>query len=142
MQALPRSRIHSIRRKDSSVWCMLCQEPLCAAFCLHLRQARPFCGGCPPCNREKYMARLARVIGLDLPHHVTQRGNGRRFILDNDTHRNIYFDLLAQSLELHGVLLIGYCLMSKHVHLVLIPRKPESMGLALKHAHGRFAAYW
>ena len=49
------------------------------------------------------MARLARVIGLDLPHHVTQRGNGRRFILDNDTHRNIYFDLLAQSLELHGV---------------------------------------
>jgi putative transposase len=40
------------------------------------------------------------------------------------------------------VLLIGYCLMSNHVHLVLIPRKPESMGLALKHAHGRFASYW
>jgi putative transposase len=86
------------------------------------------------------MARLARVIGLDLPHHVTQRGNGRRFILDNDTHRSIYLDLLAQSLELHGVLLVGYCLMSNHVHLVLIPRKPESMGLALKHAHGRFAS--
>jgi putative transposase len=79
------------------------------------------------------MARLARVIGLDLPHHVTQRGNGRRFILENDTHRRIYLDLLAQSLELRGVLLIGYCLMSNHVHLVLIP---------LRHAHGRFASYW
>jgi putative transposase len=46
------------------------------------------------------MARLARVIGLDLPHHVTQRGNGRRFILDNDNHRRIYLDLLTHSLEL------------------------------------------
>jgi putative transposase len=88
------------------------------------------------------MARLARVIGLDLPHHVTQRGNQRRFILDNDTHRSIYLDLLAQSLALHGVALIGYCLMSNHVHLVLVPRKPESLGLALKHSHGRFASYW
>jgi putative transposase len=88
------------------------------------------------------MARLPRVIGLDLPHHVTQRGNARRFILDRDTHRSIYFDLLAQSLALHGVGLMGYCLMSNHVHLVLIPRKPESLGLALKHAHGRFASYW
>jgi putative transposase len=88
------------------------------------------------------MARLARVIGLDLPHHVTQRGNGRRFILDNDTHRRIYLDLLTHSLDLHGVVLIGYCLMSNHVHLVLIPRKAESLGLALKHAHGRFASYW
>ena len=27
------------------------------------------------------MARLARVIAAGLPHHVTQRGNARRFIL-------------------------------------------------------------
>ncbi len=88
------------------------------------------------------MARLPRVIGLDLPHHVTQRGNARRFILDGDTHRRIYMDLLTQSLRLHAVALIGYCLMSNHVHLILIPRKAESLGLALKHAHGRFASYW
>jgi hypothetical protein len=28
------------------------------------------------------MTRLARVIAVDVPHHVTQRGNARRFILD------------------------------------------------------------
>ena len=27
------------------------------------------------------MARLARVVAADVPHHVTQRGNARRFIL-------------------------------------------------------------
>jgi hypothetical protein len=33
------------------------------------------------------MARLARVIAVDVPHHVTQRGNARRFILDSDSDR-------------------------------------------------------
>jgi putative transposase len=32
--------------------------------------------------------------------------------------------------------------MSNHVHLVLVPRRAESLGLALKHAHGRYASYW
>lgn len=27
------------------------------------------------------MARLARVVAVDVPHHVTQRGNARQFIL-------------------------------------------------------------
>jgi hypothetical protein len=33
---------------------------------------------------------------------VTQRGNGRRFILDSDTDRSVYLDLLKQSLTLHA----------------------------------------
>ena len=32
--------------------------------------------------------------------------------------------------------------MSNHVHLVLVPRRAASLGLALKHAHGRYASYW
>ena len=33
------------------------------------------------------MARFARVIALGVPHHITQRGNARRFILDSDAQR-------------------------------------------------------
>ena len=32
--------------------------------------------------------------------------------------------------------------MSNHVHLVVIPRKNDSLALALKNTHGRYAAYW
>jgi putative transposase len=88
------------------------------------------------------MARLPRVIAVHGPHHVTQRGNARRFVLDSDTDRSVYLDLLKQSLTLHDVTMMGYCLMSNHVHLVLVPRRAESLGLALKHAHGRYASYW
>jgi putative transposase len=88
------------------------------------------------------MARLPRVIAVNGPHHVTQRGNGRRFVLDGDTDPGVYLDLLKQSLALHGVAIMGYCLMSNHAHLVLVPDRAESLGLALKHAHGRYASYW
>jgi len=58
------------------------------------------------------MARFARVVGVGRPHHVTQRGNGRAFILANDADRTVYLGLLRQNIELHGITLMGYCLMS------------------------------
>lgn len=88
------------------------------------------------------MARLARVVAVDVAHHVTQRGNARQFILASDAERTVYLDLLRQSLQDHPLSLIGYCLMSNHVHLVVIPRREEALAKALKDAHGRYASYW
>ena len=88
------------------------------------------------------VARLARVVAVDVPHHVTQRGNARQFILASDAERMVYLDLLRQAVQLHSLSVIGYCLMSNHVHLVVIPRKTEALASALKHAHGRYASYW
>ena len=72
---------------------------------------------------------MARVIAVDVPHHVTQRGNARRFILDSDADRAVYLDLLRQYTQLHELSLVGYCLMSNHVHLVAIPHQKESLSL-------------
>jgi hypothetical protein len=43
------------------------------------------------------VARFARVIALDTPHHVTQCGNARQFILTTDPERLVYLDLLGPS---------------------------------------------
>jgi hypothetical protein len=51
-------------------------------------------------NRNGSMARLARVIAVGVPHHITQRGNARRFILQDKTDRKVYLDLLRHSTEL------------------------------------------
>jgi len=67
------------------------------------------------------VARLARVVAVDVPHHVTQRGNARQCILDSDADRMVYLDLLRRYAQLHELSLVGYCLMSNHVHLVAIP---------------------
>ena len=39
------------------------------------------------------MARLARVIAVGVPHHITQRANARRFILHEEAERRVYLDL-------------------------------------------------
>jgi putative transposase len=83
------------------------------------------------------MARLARVVAVDIAHHVTQRGNARQFILTSDAERLVYLDLLRQAVQLHELSVMGYCLMSNHVHLVVVPQKTEALANALKYAHGR-----
>jgi putative transposase len=88
------------------------------------------------------MGRFNRVVALDIPHHITQRGNARRFILDCDADRAVYLRLLRENTAQCGVALIGYCAMSNHVHLIAIPSKAEGLGEALKQAHGRYACYW
>ena len=88
------------------------------------------------------MTRLARVIAVGVPHHITQRGNARRFILQDESDRKVYRDLLRQSTEFHGIAVVGYCLMSNHVHVIAVPEKGDVLARALKETHGRFASYW
>ena len=47
---------------------------------------------------------------LDTPHHVTQRGNARQFILTTDAERLVYLDLLRHYCTLHRLSLVGSCL--------------------------------
>jgi REP-associated tyrosine transposase len=63
-------------------------------------------------------------------------------ILANDADRIAYLELLRQHSELHRLSLLGYCLMSNHVHLIAVPRTAEALAQTLKHTHGRYASYW
>ena len=88
------------------------------------------------------MARLPRVVIPDIAHHVTQRGNARQVILSHDQDRTAYLELLRQYSELYGLSLLGYCLMSNHVHLIVIPRSATALSQTLKQTHGRYSSYW
>lgn len=87
------------------------------------------------------MPRFARVVATGVPHHITQRGNARRLVFDSDSDRRTYLQLLRHYARQHSLSLLGYCLMSNHVHLVAIPQRDDSMALALRHTHGRYASY-
>ena len=87
------------------------------------------------------MARLARVIVPDLPHHVTQRGNRREPIFFEDGDQEVYRDLLAVQAKRRGVEVWAYCLMPNHVHLVLTPCDEAGLGLAVGEAHRRYTNF-
>lgn len=88
------------------------------------------------------MTRLRRVVAVDVPHHLTQRGNARQYILDRDEDRAVYLKLLRENIEAYEVALLGYCLMSNHVHLIAVPARLDGLAVAFRNAHGRYAAYW
>src|ERR1700734_810090 len=87
------------------------------------------------------MARLARTVVADLPHHVTQRGNRREAIFFEDGDQEIYRDLLAEQTRKAGVAVWAYCLMPNHVHPILTPTRADGLGLTVGEAHRRYTNY-
>jgi putative transposase len=88
------------------------------------------------------MPRRNRCIVSGLPCHVTQRGVDRRETFSEDADRRTYLGLLQQNLPDADVQLLGWCLMSNHVHLILIPGREDSLAVLLRRVHGRYAQYY
>jgi len=85
------------------------------------------------------MARLARVVVPGLPHHVTQRGNGRARTFFADADYALYRDLLGQHCRAAGVEVWAWRRMPNPVHLILTPSDADGLRRALAAAHRRYA---
>ena len=87
------------------------------------------------------MPRIARIVIPKVAHHVTQRGNNRQDIFYVDDDRRVYLSLLKEYADQFGLAVIGYCLMTNHVHLVTIPQKEDSLAKAIGRIHFRYTQY-
>ena len=87
------------------------------------------------------MPRIARTVAAGFAHHITQRGNNRQDVFFVDDDRNVYLKLLKEHADKYGLEIIGYCLMTNHVHLVVIPRTEDSLAKATGRTHFRYSQY-
>lgn len=87
------------------------------------------------------MARLPRVVLPGIPHHVTQRGNGRQRTFFEDGDYALYLDLLAAAAERAGTEVWAYCLMPNHVHIVLTPADEDGLWRTFGELHRRYTGY-
>jgi putative transposase len=87
------------------------------------------------------MPRVARLILPGCPHHVTQRGNNRQDVFFTADDRRAYLDLLRDHCTAAGVTVLGYCLMTNHVHLLAVPPDEASLARALGRTHYRYTQY-
>ena len=88
------------------------------------------------------MPSQARVVIPGVAHHVTQRGTGRQLVFYTRGDRVAYLRLLKENSERAGLRILAYCLMPNHIHLIAVPGEEESLGVALRRAHGRYAQYF
>ena len=85
------------------------------------------------------MARLARAVFPGVPHHVTQRGNGRQQTFFDNLDYLLYRDLLAEHCAAANVAVWSWVLMPNHVHLILVPDDEDGLRRALAPVHRRYA---
>lgn len=85
------------------------------------------------------MPRRPRFVLPGVVHHVTQRGNYRQPVFFSDEDRRLYLALIVEYAARYRTAIIGYCLMSNHVHLVAIPQEPNSLARTIGLAHAAYA---
>jgi putative transposase len=81
------------------------------------------------------MARIARVVLPGHPHHVTQRGVRSMDIFYCEDDYRAYLQLLTEQGRRFGLQVVSYCLMTNHVHLVVIPSDETSLARAIGETH-------
>jgi putative transposase len=77
-----------------------------------------------------------------VPHHVTQRGNGRRQVFDSELDYGLYRDLLREYAQQYGLEILAYCLMPNHTHLVCVPGREDTLSRTLGRTHADFARHF
>jgi len=73
-----------------------------------------------------------------VPHHVVQRGNNRQDVFFVDDDRRLYLTYLGEQAERVGLDLLGYALMTNHVHLIVRPHGKDSLARGIGTAHVRY----
>jgi putative transposase len=69
---------------------------------------------------------MARPLRIEFPgavYHVTSRGDRREAIFDDDEDRHAFLNVIAQATERFDAVLLAYCLMDNHYHLVIHTRR-------------------
>ena len=75
-------------------------------------------------------------------HHLTQRGNYRQTIFQDDTDHIVYLKFFNEYSQKYGVEVYAYCLMRNHVHFIVKPLKENSLARTVNVAHQRYAYYY
>jgi len=81
------------------------------------------------------MSRLARIVLPGVVHHITQRGARSMDVFFKESDRIDYLNFLKEQSDRAGLEFVGYCLMTNHVHLLVIPRFEDSLRRGIGEVH-------
>ena len=95
-----------------------------------LKRVREVCSGQRLSSRK--CRENARCVLPELPYHITQRGTNHQCVFFTAADRTAYLRLLQENLAHTETRTLAWCLMTNHVHLVLVPGQPDSLEVLLR----------
>ena len=84
------------------------------------------------------MPRRSRIVVLNIPLHIIQRGNNKQACFFVGDDYLFYLKWLEEYALTSGCLIYVYVLMTNHVHLLVIPKSSSSAGDLLKRLGQRY----
>ena len=84
------------------------------------------------------MARIARLVAENIPHHILQRGNRRQNVFFSEKDKEAYLNILEEQCQIYDVEVWAYCLMDNHVHLIVTPHSENDLAKAIGETHKRY----
>ncbi len=87
------------------------------------------------------MPRQARFVLSGQLHHVTQRGNYRQNIFNDDEDRVCYLTLINRYAQEYHNEIYAFCLMNNHVHFIIKPKEQYSLAGIFCRAHQQYSLY-
>ena len=88
------------------------------------------------------MPRIARVIVPDVPYHITQRGNYRQDVFENEEDKAVYLKYFQEYRKKHKLKVYAWVLMDNHVHFIVEPTDEISIAKVFNATHMRYSQYF
>ena len=87
------------------------------------------------------MARQARIVLPDTPHHIMQRSMDGANIFTAKEDLQTYCKILKEQCANAGVMVLAYCLMPNQIHLLLMPKDESALSAAIGETHRQYTNY-
>lgn len=84
------------------------------------------------------MPRISRIVAVDYPHHITQRGVRSMDIFHSDQDRERYLKFVKEEVLKCEIDILAWCLMANHVHFIAAPHNETSLARGFGEAHKRY----
>lgn len=87
------------------------------------------------------MARQARIIVPNTPHHISQRGNrGEPIFFEKDDFSH-YMEILQKSLKAFELDLLSFCLLPNQIHLLTEPKTKDDISRCIGETNRQYTRY-
>ena len=88
------------------------------------------------------MGKIRRIVIPGFPHHVVVHGARSADIFESDADRRRYISILSECALKYGLSTWTWCLMTNHIHLVVVPKDEAALGKGIGETHRRYSRYF
>lgn len=88
------------------------------------------------------MIYISRRVYDDSFLHVMVQGLNKEYIFQEDYYKEKYIKLIKKYIKKYDVLVLAYCIMGNHAHMLIYAKKAEELSKFMQNINSKFAIFY